>query len=164
MAKISDLTRIAELSGKEVFPLAVSGSNRGVEADALKEYFRDSSLAIFDGFVNDSVTVLDGTADTSSGNIRIVYLTVIGRFVMEKTMEGYAPSYYKDFSRVGDFMTGDIVRADRVFFNIEDKELYVYNGSLHNLFDTVRINAMTEEEFENLTNPIEGAFYATFEE
>lgn len=150
MAKISDLTQITQLSGKEVFPLAVSGSNRGVEANALKEYFRDSSLAIFDGIVNDSVTVLDGTADTSSGNIRIVYLTVIGRFVMEKTMEGYAPSYYKDFSRVGDFMIGDIVRADRVFFNIEDRLFYMYIGTTLTSTEV----SYTREEVDNMLQRI----------
>jgi hypothetical protein len=61
-------------------------------------------------------------------------------------------------------MNGDNVRRDKVFFNLNDKELYVFDGDLHNIFDTVRINAMTEEEFNNLQNPIEGAFYATYEE
>lgn len=170
---ISSLSEATSFSGNEKVPFAIGKSNGSAKLGVLKEYFRDSSLVIFDEIdSNEVVTISDNIfIREPNATYAIVYLSSRKVFAERKTLNG-ASSYSTNFTRWQDFLKVVSVnetdkketRTDRVFFNVENKELYIYNGSLHNLFDTVRINAMTEEEFSNLENPIEGAFYATYEE
>lgn len=163
--KISELPVAERFDGTEYVPLLKSGGNPRATLGDLKEYFRDSTLVLFDAI--DPVsnpTISDAALSEESGAVfAIVYIPSKQVFAQRKILGGNN-SYSSSFTRNTDYMVDGAVRADRVFFNIEDKELYVFNGSLHNIFDTVRINVMTEEEFENIENPIEGAFYATYEE
>lgn len=166
LKKISDLSVTSQFDGTESVPLLQGGSNPRTTLADLKEYFRDSSLVIFNA-IDDVVnpTVSSEPFGEEYPIRQVVYLSSIGSFVerVRRTMTGRDTYYSSSFSRSSDYMDGDNVRRDKVFFNLSDKELYVFNGDLRNIFDTVRINAMTEEEFNKLENPIEGAFYATYE-
>lgn len=165
--KISNMPRIEAFEGDEISPLVKNGSNYAATFDALREYFRDSSLVIFDAIDDVENPYVSDEPFEGDYLIRgIVYLSSVGIFVERVKRAVASRDYYysSSFTRRNDYMAGTNVRRDRVFFNTSDKELYVFNGALHNIFDTVRINAMTEEEFNNLQNPIEGAFYATYEE
>lgn len=165
MAKISKLPLLISPAVDDLIPVVHNDDNYAVLAATLKGFFQDSTLVIFDEIDDATPTLIEGDSGYEEGyTYAVVYLTKKKTFAMRRSKEGVNTTYFSDFSRKSDFITYGVVRSDRVFFNIEDKELYVFNGSLHNLFDTVRINAMTEEEFENLENPIEGAFYATYEE
>ena len=166
---ISALTELSVFSGTEKVPLAIGmASNASARLKALKEYFRDSSLLIFDEVDPSNVTVIDEVLNEETGaTFAIVYLPSRKIFAERKQL-GNSSTYTTLFNRWQDFLVADAsgkktVRTDKVFFNAADKEMYIYNGSLHNLFDTVRINVMTEDELENLENPIEGAIYATLE-
>lgn len=57
----------------------------------------------------------------------------------------------------GEFDGSEIVLVTR-------PKIGTYKTTMAQLRDFFSINAMTEEEFNNLQNPIEGAFYATYEE
>lgn len=163
LKKISQLPIAKQLDGTESVPLLKSGGNPRATLGDLREYFRDSTLVIFDGFDEaDRVANVENSREDGAV-FDIVYLTNQQIFAERKT-KGDSKLYSTAFTRSTDYMDGVNVRTDRVFFNAADKELYVFNGDLRNIFDTVRINAMTEEEFNNLQNPIEGAFYATYEE
>lgn len=178
--------------GKELVPLAIVADdgqplgNRKTTTALLKEYFRDSAFVLFDEIDNSTVSSVSDQPHTSEAGaeISIVYLPTRKLFVERKRMystetnpdtgeevEVSSSTYTTAYSRASDFLTsvtaGGVttltVRTDKVFFNVDSKVIYIYNGNLVDLFDTVRINAMTEEEFNKLENPIEGAFYATYE-
>ena len=163
--KISNMPRIEAFEGDEIVPLVKNGSNYAATFDALREYFKDSSLVIFSEIDDSNPEVLNNPLEGYYPFRDIVYLPSKKAFVERAEYRGETAMrvYTTAFSRRTDYMDGDNVRTDRVFFCAADKEIYAFNGSLHNLFDTVRINAMTEEEFSKLENPIEGAFYATYE-
>ena len=171
--KISNMLRIEAFDGDEIAPLVKNGSNYAATFDALREYFRDSVLVVFNSVSDvNPQSISDLPLAREEGAIyAIIYLTKKKLFV-EGMYYGGQFYYTTNFARWQDFLTETTVdgvttkavRADKVFLNLRGKELYMFNGDLHNLFDTVRINAMTEEEFSKLENPIEGAFYATYEE
>lgn len=163
--KISQLGLVTRFAGKELVPIAVPGANRAASLEMLKEYFRDSTLCVFDDIdasVPSSVSDLPHSEEDGA-LFNIVYLSKRNIFAERKTLNGTS-TYTTSFTRADDFMLDGKVRTDRAFLDVSTKNFYVYNGQLINILDTVRINAMTEEEFENLKNPIEGAFYATYEE
>lgn len=163
--KISNMPRIEAFEGNEIAPLVKNGSNYAATFDALREYFKDSSLVIFSEIDDSNPEVLNKPLEGYYPFRDIVYLPSRKAFVERGEFRGETSVrvYTIAFNRSTDYMDGDNVRTDRVFFCAADKEIYAFNGSLHNLFDTVRINVMTEEELENLENPIEGAIYATLE-
>lgn len=162
--KISELDELTTLTGGESAPVVYDGGNFRVTLSTLKEYFRDSSLVPFDAVDNTDAEVVQGSSGEEEGvEYAIVYLSKKSVFARRRRKTGTADSYFSEFTRKDDFMIDSAVRTDKVFFCLADKELYVQDGFLRNIFDTVRINAMTEEELENLEHPIEGAFYATYE-
>lgn len=163
--KISNMTRIESFEGDEIVPLVKNSSNFAATFDALREYFKDSSLVIFSEIDDSNPEVLNNPVEGYYPFRDVVYLPSRKAFVerCEARAETLIRVYTTAFNRSTDYMDGENVRRDKVFFNVGDKEIYAFNGDLHNLFDTVRINAMTEEEFSKLENPIEGAFYATYE-
>ena len=171
---ISQLIEETTFSGNEKLPLAIGqSSNRSARLAVLKDYFRDSTLVVFDA-ISDATpqSVSDLPFTRQEGAVyEIIYLTSRKVFVESMYYSGQY-SYTTNFLRWNDYMSSTLVdgvavktvRSDKAFLNLADKELYTYDyNHLHNIFDTVRINAMTEEELENLENPIEGAFYATYE-
>lgn len=163
LKKISDLSPTSQFDGTESVPLLQGGGNPRTTLADLKEYFRDSTLVIFEEVDNsDALLFLLPFEREEGATFDIVYKVKDKAFVERKTTAS-GVGYTRAYTRSTDYMDGLNVRTDRVFFNAADKELYVFDGDLHNIFDTVRINAMTEEEFNNLQNPIEGAFYATYE-
>ncbi len=164
IVKITDLTSKEVFDGNEAVPMTSNGAPRKATLSALKDYFHDSSLVIFDEVDNaENPTIGDAALSPESGAVfAVVYLTQKKQFVHRKQLGG-TTLYSSVFSANTDYMADGAVRGDKVFFCVADKELYVYIGILKNLFDTVRINAMTEEEFAELKNPVEGAFYATYE-
>lgn len=172
--KISELELSTSFSGSERIPMAVGGGNKSTSISALREYFKDSTLCVIDGIIDFAGIVDDSVISTATFR-EIVYVSELRLIVEEASIRLERPpvmnTYYTtNFNRWEDYLvvneeTGrKEIRQDRVFFNNEDKELYTFNGELNNLFDTVRINTMTEEEFNNLQHPIEGAIYGIFEE
>lgn len=163
LKKISELSVTRQFDGTESVPLLKKGSNPRATLGDLKEYFRDSTLAIFSE-IDESNPEVSNKPVSDYYQRDIVYLLSKNAFVERVEYHSSQRIYTTSFDRREDYMDGDNVRRDKVFFNLTDKELYVFDGDLRNIFDTVRINAMTEEEFSKLENPIEGAFYATYEE
>lgn len=162
--KFSELGLITSFTGKEIVPMAYLGTNPAATLEALKTYMADSALQFFARIITTAVPVGGPQPDLTEGEIAIVYLSYYKTFALEKTVSG-ASSYHATFPSRDNYMEGaQSPRTDRVFFNTDDKHLYIYNGSaLVDLFDSVRIHVLTEEELENLQNPIEGAIYATLE-
>lgn len=165
--KISDFELISSFDGDESVPVVSDLTNKRALMSDMKEFFRDSTLVMFDDFDDTDEVPIVGSTDVNEEGVTlsIVFMTNRNTFAMRRRKEGAMDSYFSYFNRWKDYKNEDMTpRTDKVFFNAADKEMYIYNGALHNLFDTVRINAMTEEELENLEHPIEGAFYATYEE
>lgn len=165
--KFSQLVLITSFTGAEIVPMAYLEKNSAATLEALKTYMADSALQFFARIITTAVPVGGLMPDLTEGEIAIVYLSYYRTFALEKTVRG-ASSYYLTFTSKDNYMEGtegtQTPRTDRVFFNTDDKHLYIYNGSaLVDLFDSVRIHVLTEEELENLQNPIEGAIYATLE-
>lgn len=162
--KFSELDLITSFTGKEIVPMAYLGTNHAATLEALKSYMSDSALQFYSHIIEEAVTVNRGIPDLSEGEIAIVYLSYYGIFAVEKTISGVS-SYYYSFPTRGNYMAdANTPRTDRVYFCTDDKHIYIYNGSaLVDLFDSVRIHVLTEDELENLQNPIEGAIYATLE-
>lgn len=162
--KFSELELINSFTGQEIVPMAYLGTNPAATLKALKTYMSDSAVQFFARIITTAVPVGGVMPDLSEGEIAIVYLSYYKTFALEKNVGG-ASSYYVTFPSRDNYMEGSQTpRTDRVFFNTEDKHLYIYNGAaLVDLFDSVRIHVMTEDELNNLQNPIEGAIYATLE-
>lgn len=163
--KFSQLGLITSFSGKEIVPMAYLGTNPAATLEALKTYMSDSALQFFARIITTAVPIGGAMPDLTEGEIAIVYLSYYKTFALEKTVSGTS-SYYVTFPSRDNYMEGtQTPRTDRVYFCTDDKHIYIYNGaSLVDIFDSVRIHAMTEDELNNLQNPIEGAFYATYEE
>lgn len=162
--RLDELTAQTTPKGDGLLYLMQDSSNYSVALSVLKTFFADSTLKIFSDFADVSSGIVEGAPTEEEGAvIEIVYLATFKTFGARKTI-GNSSTYFFEFSGKEDY-ADDSPRVDRVFFCLADKRQYVWNGTvLEDLFDAVRIHAMTEEEFENLQNPVEGAFYATFEE
>ena len=162
--KFSELGLITSFTGKEIVPMAYLGTNPAATLEALKTYMADSALQFFARIIDTAVPVGGPQPDLTEGEIAIVYLSYYKTFALEKTVAG-ASSYHATFPSRDNYMEGtQSPRTDRVFFCMEDKQMYIYTTAMVNIFSTFRINAMTEEDFENLENPQEGSFYATYED
>lgn len=162
--KFSKLGLITSFTGKEIVPMAYLGTNPAATLEALKTYMADSALQFFARIITTAVPIGGAMPDLTEGEIAIVYLSYYKAFALEKTVSG-ASSYYVTFPSRDNYMEGtQSPRTDRVFFCMEDKQMYIYTTAMVNIFSTFRINAMTEEDFENLENPQEGSFYATYED
>lgn len=162
--KFSELGLITSFTGKEIVPMAYLGTNPAATLEALKTYMADSALQFFARIIDTAVPIGGAQPDLTEGEIAIVYLSHYKAFALEKTVSG-ASSYYVTFPSRDNYMEGtQSPRTDRVFFCMEDKQMYIYTTAMVNIFSTFRINAMTEEDFENLENPQEGNFYATYED
>lgn len=170
---ISALVELDSFSGNEKLPLAIGmASNRSARLGVLKEYFKDSTVVMFNTISDaNPQQVSDLPFAREDGALYfIAYLTSRKLFV-EVMYFNSQYAFTTNFNRWEDYMTATTtegvtvktVRGDKVFLNLNNKELYMYNVELRNIFDSIRINVMTEEELENLENPIEGAIYATLE-
>lgn len=162
--RLDELAKQNEPRGEGLMYLMQDDSNYSVTLSVLKTFFADSTLKIFSDFVDVSSNIVEGAPTEEEGAvIDIVYLTAFRTFGARKTI-GQSVNYFFEFNGKEDYADG-YPRADRVFLCLADKGQYMWNGSiLQNLFDSVKINVMTEDELNNLQNPIEGAIYATYEE
>lgn len=168
--KVSQLGLLTRFAGKELVPLAVPNANRAALLEVLKEYFKDSTLVVFNEVDDTPNPSPSEEAYTDGEVIGIVYLTAVKAFAEKVLISGrYYYSYA--FTRPTDYQTTTNVegvnvrevRGDKVFYCIGNKRIYTYNGELRDAIESVQIYVMTEDELANLTNPVEGAFYATFE-
>lgn len=167
--KISSLGSASQVNDDAVFPIVQNSANYKVTMEVLKEYFKDSTIVLFDAVDNTNyipaANIIQGTATPEDGaTIETVYVKYMNDLLQKKTMaDGYV-YYYTVLPNASDYKDGGI-RQDKLFFSVKDKSFFVYNGSaLVNILDSVRIHVLTEEELENLQNPIEGAIYATLED
>lgn len=164
--KISDLESPTELKSSAVVPILQDGDNFKVDFNTLKAFFADSTIVFFDA-VDDAKGVnpnLQGKPTPETGAvIEIVYLSNYNNFLARKTLKGNK-TYFVDFDGIENYIMNGKIRTDKVFLCLSNKSLYLYDGSkLADIFASIRIHVLTEEELENLQNPIEGAIYATLE-
>lgn len=166
--KISALESASQVKDDALFPIVQDSGNYKVTMEVLKEYFKDSTIVLFDAVDNTnyipSANIIQGAATPEDGaTIETVYVKYMNDFLQKKTMANGYVYYYTVLPNASDFKDGGI-RQDKLFFSVKDKSFFVYNGSaLVDILDSVRIHVLTEEELENLQNPIEGAIYATLE-
>lgn len=164
--KISELSTPTQIKGDAVVPILQDSTNYKVTMDALKAFFSDSTIVFFDA-VDDAKGVnpnLQGKPTPETGAvIEIVYLSNYNNFLARKTLKGNK-TYFVDFDGIENYIMNGKIRTDKVFLCLSNKSLYLYDGSkLADIFASIRIHVLTEEELENLQNPIEGAIYATLE-
>ena len=161
--KISELETASQITDDTIVPIVIQEGNRKITLSELKQYFRDSSLVIFDGF-DDSKNIIPIVGFSSKEYDSIIEIVFANNtFLQKKTIQGHEPSYYTEFPTKNDYIINEQVRSDRVFFCVQDKCLYIFNNGLYNILNYIKINAMSEDEFNNITNPIEGGFYAIYE-
>ena len=166
---ISALNLASQVKDDAVFPIVQDDGNYKVTMKVLKEYFKDSTIVLFDAVDNTNyiptANTIQGSATPEDGaTIETVYVKYMNDFLQKKTMANGYVYYYTVLPNASDFKDGGI-RQDKLFFSVKDKSFFVYNGvALVDLFGSVRIHVLTEEDFENLENPQEGNFYATYED
>lgn len=149
--KISNMPRIEAFEGDEIAPLVKNGSNYAATFDALREYFKDSSLVIFSEIDASNPEVLDNPVEGYYPFRDIVYLPSKKAFVerCEFRADTSVRVYTTAFNRSTDYMDGDNVRTDRVFFNLSEKSLYAWDGN--SLADPYAPIVLTQAEYDNLS-------------
>ena len=148
--KISNMPLIEAFEGNEIAPLVKNGRNYAATFDALREYFKDSSLVIFSEIDDSNPEVLDNPLEGYYPFRDIVYLPSKKAFVErgEYRAETAVRVYTTAFNRSTDYMDGDNVRTDRVFFNLSEKRLYAWDGN--SLADPYAPIVLTQAEYDAL--------------
>lgn len=164
--KISELSTPSQIKGDAVVPILQDSTNYKATLDGLRAFFSDSTVVFFDA-IDDTKYInpnLQGKPTPETGAvIEIVYLSNYNNFLARKTLKGNK-TYFVDFDGIENYIMNGKIRTDKVFFCLADKGLYLFDGTkLADIFSTLRINVMTEDELNKLTNPVEGAIYATYE-
>lgn len=165
--KISELTALTTVTGQEMLPLSVNGSNKRAALQTLKPYFRDSTMMMFADVVDGTIAVIVGTAKEEDGaTLEVVYSSHKRTFVLRKRNQYNASSYYSEWSTKGEYIDDNGVRRDRVYFCHSDKIQYEWDGE--DLSPVVPVlKESTEEEIEDMiANKTwkKGVIYYTVEE
>ena len=114
--------------GTESVPILQHGGNPRATLVDLREYFRDSTLVIFDAFDDTQPLPLNFPIQKEEGaTYDIVYLTKRKIFAERKT-KGDSTLYSTAFTRSTDYQDTE-VRTDKVFFCIETRDNYTYDGA-----------------------------------
>lgn len=149
LKKISELSVTSQFDGTESVPLLKSGGNPRTTLADLKEYFRDSTLAIFEEVDNsDAFLMLLPFEREEGATFDIVYKVKDKAFVERKTTAS-GVGYTRAYTRSTDYMDGLNVRSDRVFFNLVEQRLYTWDGSA--LTDPYAPIVLTQAEYDNLS-------------
>lgn len=129
LKKISALLVTSQFDGTESVPLLQGGSNLRATLANLKEYFRDSSLVIFDE-VDDSVVSVSSNPnqDESGATYAIVYLTKNNVFAERKTTST-GSVYTTNFKRSKDYELNDGNVNKKVYLSTLDNEFFIYDGN-----------------------------------
>ena len=123
--KISELTALTTVTGQEMLPLSVNGSNKRATLQTLKPYFRDSTMMMFADVVDGTIAVIVGTAKEEDGaTLEVVYSSHRRTFVLRKRNQYNASSYYDKWSTKGEYIDDNGVRKDRVFFRVSNGKQY----------------------------------------
>lgn len=134
--KISELTALTTVTGQEMLPLSVSGSNRRATLQTLKPYFRDSTMMMFADVVDGTIAVIVGTAKEEAGaTLEVVYSSHQKTFVLRKRNQYNASSYYSEWSTKGEYIDDNGVRKDRVFFRVSNGKQYRMLGGVFTVAD-----------------------------
>ena len=167
--KISELTELSVFTGTELLPLVSQGTNYSATMDSMKEYFKDSTLVLFDEFDDSSEIMTIGSTpqDEQDVLLSIVFMTKHGKFTQRRRKEGANDTYFTDFPRRNDYMTPmspllSTPRTDKVFFCLADRSQYTWDGS--NMFDPYTPIVLTQEEFDALATKDENRTYYIYEE
>ncbi len=163
IVKITDLTSKEVFDGNEAVPMTSNGAPRKATLSALKEYFHDSSLVIFDEVDNaENPTIGDAALSPESGAVfAVVYLTQKKQFVHRKQLGG-TTLYSSVFSANTDYMADGAVRGDKVFFCVADQSIYVWDKDM--LIDPYKPIVLTQEEYDALETKDESRTYYIYEE
>lgn len=148
--KISNMPRIEAFEGDEIAPLVKNGSNYAATFDALREYFKDSSFVIFSKIDDSNPEVLDNPVEGYYPFRDIVYLPSRKAFVERCEVRAMTAIvvYTSVYRRREDYMDGEEVRRDRVFFNTSDKLSYTFSGeelvSTMNVIEPTLVTIITD--------------------
>ena len=148
--KISNMPRIEAFEGDEIVPLVKNGSNYAATFDALREYFKDSSLVIFSEIDDSNPEVLNNPLEGYYPFRDIVYLPSKKAFVERCEFRAMTAIvvYTSAYRRREDYMDGEEVRRDRVFFNMSDKLSYTFSGeeliSTMNVIEPTLVTIITD--------------------
>lgn len=161
LKKISELSVTIQFDGSESVPLLKSGGNPRTTLADLKEYFRDSTLAIFEEVDNsDALLMLLPFEREEGATFDIVYKVKDQEFVERKTTAS-GVGYTRAYTRSTDYMDGVNVRTDRVFFNLAEQRLYTWDGSA--LTDPYAPIVLTQAEYDALPVKDENKTYYIIE-
>lgn len=161
LKKISELQIVNNIDGTEYVPLLKSGGNPRATLADLKEYFRDSTLAIFEEVDNSDTFVLLFPFEREEGaTFDIVYKAKDKAFVERKTTAS-GVGYTRAYTSSTDYMEGVNVRSDRVFFNLAEQRLYTWDGSA--LTDPYAPIVLTQAEYDALPVKDENKTYYIIE-
>lgn len=142
--KISELEELTTLSGEENLLLGLTGDNKRATTKTFKDFIGENVVKLFTTVIPESVNVITGIATPEDNSvIDVVYLESLGRFASRKTISG-ASSYYSAWSDSADYQTDSVPRSDRLYYCIESRIIYAWNGSLTD----VR-NATLEESIDS---------------
>ncbi len=163
--KISDLDELSEFNGAESVPLVISGTNYRATMGSMKEYFRDSTLVLFDEF-DDSTSALvpgDTPQDEEGVTLDIVFMTKRNTFAQRRRKEGANDVYFSHFPRLYDYLTANLMpRTDKVFFCLDNRSQYTFvDGKMHDPYTPI---ILTQEEFDALETKDENRTYYIYEE
>lgn len=148
--KISELTALTTVTGNEMLPISVNGSNKRAALQTLKPYFRDSTMMMFADVVDGTIAVIVGTAKEEDGaTLEVVYSSHRKTFVLRKRNQYNASSYYSEWSTKGEYIDDNVVRKDRVFFRVSNGKQYRMLGGVFTVADytsTEEVKTLVLEE------------------
>lgn len=126
--KISELEEVSSLIGDENLLLGVTGGNKRVTVRGMKDYIGDSKLLVFTEVVTGVQYIAEGAPTPENGAvIEVVYLNDMSLFVARKTVNGFE-SYFSTWNGSDSYLTDGNPREDRVYYCIEERCLYVWDG------------------------------------
>lgn len=163
--KISELELISSFDGDESVPIVSDLTNKRALMSDMKEYFRDSTLLLFDEFDDSSaVPVPGGTPQDEEGvTLEIVFMTKRNTFAQRRRKEGANDVYFSSFPRLYDYLTERFMpRTDKVFFCLANRSQYTFvDGTMHDPYTPI---LLTQEEFDALETKDENRTYYIYEE
>ena len=161
--KISQLEKINAFTGEEIVPLVANKVNKSALLASLKEYFRDSTLVVFDEIDDtDAEPINNSSGEEEGATYAIVYLSRKKKFVNRRSKPDTINYYFTEFSGKEDYMIDGSVRTDKVFFCLANKSQYTWDGN--GLFDPYTPIVLTQEEFDALETKDENRTYYIYEE
>jgi hypothetical protein len=163
--KISNLELISSFDGDESVPIVSDLTNKRALMSDMKEFFRDSTLVMFDDFDDTNEVPIAGSTDVNEEGVTlsIVFMTNRNTFAMRRRKEGAMDSYFSHFNRWKDYKNENMTpRTDKVFFCLSNRSQYTFvDGKMHDPYTPI---LLTQDEFDALETKDENRTYYIYEE